>query len=438
MDQDELDREILECARYDEFEELEEYLKAGANVNYQEEGTGNTALHKASANGNIECIKVLLRYGALYVPNNEKNTPLHWAALNAKNDIIKLIFDHYSDTIDVLAQNSFGRSIMTEAFTSNNSDTIELCLSHQSATEERLIPSGNRADVKTNIDDDDESQEMDGAAAADDAAVTHCMMFNNNIQVDIRELPITRADNPFGTEERPQDDTTGLGIWPASIIASRYLLSKSHLYHGKVVVELGAGCGLPSFACALDSTTPPSIVYCTDIHANTLNNCLFNLRTNVNRTVPSVFSTIDNSLPSINSQYPIQNSRMSINKVVWNDPSTYPDDKADVIIGSDLVYDRNILTVLVPTIKDMLNANGSFLYVAPMEGRAGMDMLYDTLVDNGFTCREFGLCPDELYSNPLHDNRSDDAKNVDVDDLFILHFYDLSTKKPHYLFWFTL
>lgn len=44
---EEMNEEILECARYGEEEELREYLAAGADVNYIDEG-GNTALHKGT------------------------------------------------------------------------------------------------------------------------------------------------------------------------------------------------------------------------------------------------------------------------------------------------------------------------------------------------------------------------------------------------------
>jgi Lysine methyltransferase len=41
---------------------------------------------------------------------------------------------------------------------------------------------------------------------------------------------------------------TGLGIWPAAVLLSRWLVEKQDLLRGKVVVELGAGCGLPALA----------------------------------------------------------------------------------------------------------------------------------------------------------------------------------------------
>lgn len=42
---EEMNEEVLECARYGEEDELREYLTAGADVNYTDD-SGNTALHK--------------------------------------------------------------------------------------------------------------------------------------------------------------------------------------------------------------------------------------------------------------------------------------------------------------------------------------------------------------------------------------------------------
>ena len=44
----------------------------------------------------------------------------------------------------------------------------------------------------------------------------------------VRELPITRADNPFGTDTAPEDDTTGLGLWPATVICARWACIPAH------------------------------------------------------------------------------------------------------------------------------------------------------------------------------------------------------------------
>jgi predicted nicotinamide N-methyase len=44
------------------------------------------------------------------------------------------------------------------------------------------------------------------------------------------------------------DHYVGLGIWPASILMARMVIANKDIMRNKVVVELGAGCGLPSIA----------------------------------------------------------------------------------------------------------------------------------------------------------------------------------------------
>lgn len=248
----EANNELLQCARYGESEDLKELLVLGANVNYQDE-SGTTALHKAAANGEVECMIILKQQGANHVSNAQGNYPLHWAAQNGKFGAVKYLIDNYED-IDMLVQNSFGRSILTEAFQSQNTDVIELCLSHSSATEEKLMPSTTTTNTNDTNTSDDTSPTQN---ATDTNAITHYMKFTTDLNtpnplpiLTIRELPIERADNPFGTDHIPEDDTTGLGIWPASIIAARWVTSirNKGLFKDKTVVELGAGCGLPGLA----------------------------------------------------------------------------------------------------------------------------------------------------------------------------------------------
>lgn len=80
---------------------------------------------------------------------------------------------------------------------------------------------------------------------------------------------------------------------------------------------------------------------------------------------------------------------VSVRKVDWGDGSTFPLGGAgavDVLIGSDLVYEDRILRLLVPAVYNMLPLGGHFLYVAPIEGRQGMDALEAALTAFGFTC----------------------------------------------------
>jgi uncharacterized protein len=283
MNQEKLNQEVLECSRYGEDEDLRAILAAGGHVNHIDHA-GNTGelitltqtcyvlhatgisstladipcsgLHRASANGHVSCINVLLDHGAQHITNASGNYPIHWAAQNGQFEALKTLLSRCPDC-DVLAQNSFGRSVMTEAFDSKNQDVIEICLSHPSAAEDRML-SNTAKDVSKDSIKEEENEDEDAAnASSSDAeaeAIHHEFNFNPNLSsqlIKIRELPIARADNPFGSDARPEDDTTGLGIWPASLLAARWLAMSRELrilIQNKVFLELGAGCGVPGIA----------------------------------------------------------------------------------------------------------------------------------------------------------------------------------------------
>ena len=317
-------------------------------------------------------------------------------------------------------------------------EILELCLSHSSASDDKLMApiKGKMGTVEEDNDDDDdidiEKHEVVHKMnlSIDQASLDDCIM--------IRELPITRADNPFGSEESPEDDSTGLAVWPASIILARWAALKKELIKDKVVIELGAGCGLPGLAAARYAEA--RLTYITDIHDPALRNATYNVQLNSAKDVAneSVFSSMIPEQNGIYCQEYVQSvgkgsssaGVVQVCKVNWKDMDTYPPEKADVVIGSDLVYDVKILSILVPAVKTMLVDGGSFLYCAPDSERDGMNGLHVALEAVGLKCIEKLPCPDSLYNNPLVATQDND----DIGDLFILHFYDMSIKKPHTLY----
>ena len=439
MSLEEMNAELVECARYGEDEALRAYLAAGADVNSKDAG-GSTALHKASANGEVECLMILREFNATYGANDGGNYPSHWAVQNGRLDALKYLVDNYTE-VDMLKKNGQGRSTLTDAFTRGDEAILEVCLSHDSATEEELIRT-RAGPQSTNTDDDDDDANAgtvfragQGSGTEDAAvanAILHTMKLGETNVLKVRELPITRADNPFGTDIRPEDDTTGLALWPATVICARWVAQEAALLSGKVVVELGAGCGLPGLAAALYGA--PKSVYITDIHEPTLSNANHNVRLN-----------------DLSSDNDGMGPKTEVLNVSWTDPSTYPPEKADVLLGSDLVYDNGILSVLCPAVKTMLKDEGIFLYVAPDDGRAGMTGLISALLEHGIECVSQSPCPEELYQNPLcglskaaaesggtieQGSRAVDEDEVDTSDHFVLHFYDLARKQPHTLYRF--
>ena len=71
------------------------------------------------------------------------------------------------------------------------------------------------------------------------------------------------------------------------------------------------------------------------------------------------------------SEYSYQ-CEVNVSKINWTDPSTFPTEPIDVIIGSELVYDKDILPILVPVIQCLLVEGGQMLYCCPDTDRAGM------------------------------------------------------------------
>ena len=119
-----------------------------------------------------------------------------WSAQNNQIEATKFLISNYD--VDMLIKNIYGRSILTEAFKSGNSELIDLCLSHPSASEENLL----RTDPST-----DENTTKNPEANA----VTHILKLkSSDVTINIRELPITRADNPFGGANDPENDSTGI------------------------------------------------------------------------------------------------------------------------------------------------------------------------------------------------------------------------------------
>ena len=160
---------------------------------------------------------------------------------------------------------------------------------------------------------------------------------------------------------------------------ARYAIAKKELLKDKVVMELGCGCGVPGLAVGknlvwfnwlilinfllfcfililLARYCEAKRVYLTDIHQPTIDNLQFNLELNNMSTSSSSDLSISESLsptePSVIGQL-----------VNWCDPSTYPPEPVDVLIGSDLVYDVNILKILVPAVSVMLCEGWVIIFV---------------------------------------------------------------------------
>ncbi|KAI2491575.1 hypothetical protein MHU86_22980 [Fragilaria crotonensis] len=393
--------ELLEAARFGEIDVVRALLSTFDNNNDDSnnstilqttDDSGTTALHKACANGHTSTVQLLISCGAQFVKNQSGNTPLHWAASNGHHEVVAVLLEHYKD-IDVLERNEFGRSALTEGFGSKSTETAKLLLEHDSASEEKLLVGAKEVDeAEQQLDDNNDNDApnvLRNKKIKKSESIVHDFAFlpETDIICKIRELVI--ADDPFG--DAPVHDTTGLGVWCASLVMARWMADIAPAFQNKTVVELGAGCGVPGLALAKHGSLQSMLV--TDLNPQTVENLRFNVELNNLGHMASA-STID-----------------------WDDASTWPE-PVDTIIGSDLIYSKSIVPLLKKVIHGLLQPGGTFYYVAPDTGRDGLDQFLQEIQEEGFVQVSRTNAPPKYHENPL--------ASKDEEECY-LHFTDLSS-----------
>ena len=396
----ECEEEMLTASRYGDIDVVRAILQIHRQLHKCKDDQGSTPLHKAAANGHVSTVDLLLKVGAdPSVTNAAGNTPLHWASANGQEKTVELLLKQQN--IDVLQQNKFGRSALTEGFSSEKTEVVKSLLEHNSATEERLVQG-------TNVSGGDE----EGENSPKSSEITHDLVFQG-IEFHARELAIAESDkDTILGQANPADDTTGLGIWAASIVLAQWLVEK--VKDGSMggekeerIVELGAGCGIPSLALATalsaqnETAKQSAQIYATDFNPRTVENLQHNIHLNEKK---------------LNEATQLTGMVMD-----WKDPSTWPKEPVDCVIGSDLIYQSDMVPLLVNTITGLIKAKGAgkFLYVARADGeRQGHVEFMDRMEAAGFEKSEVKAPEVFTHANPL---ASQD------DDLCFLHFNELKS-----------
>jgi len=172
----------------------------------------------------------------------------------------------------------------------------------------------------------------------------------------------------------------------------------------------------------------------TDLNADTVRNLKHNIALN-----DPVYRK-----PNQKKRYKrVWNEQVTALCMNWEDESTWPSQRVDYIVGSDLVYQKSIGPLIQNVVNGLLKDNGSFFYVCPEEGRAGLDYFLDKMTGSRnkietashrstkmeadtFKCVKKEIAPDAYKYNPLHNGDDEDA---------FLHFFELPVTN-YYLYEF--
>eukprot|EP01066_Platyproteum_vivax_P006495 Platyproteum_vivax@DN2283_c0_g1_i2.p1 len=311
--------EMVECARFEELEEMCALLdNESVPIDFQDK-YGNTALHMACANGHTRIVCELLKRGAKLLKNEAGNNPLHWAVENGQKDCVRLLLKSLKDS-DVMEENEFGKSAVTLAFQQGDLDVTQQVLEHPSAA--KLEEEADKTDAKLD-------------------SVTHTFDFGEKSVLCGEVASRCYIDSFKNVEDAELKDSTGMHLWSTAVVMAHWLQTPTvkSLLHNKHLLELGAGCGLVGLTA--HCTCAPASLLLTDLFPDTLTN----LQTNAQ----------------------LNNADVEVDKLDWLKDDTWPrkgDElrQFEVVLGSDLIYDAQQIPLLINVLDNLLMCGGTFLY----------------------------------------------------------------------------
>lgn len=126
-------------------------------------------------------------------------------------------------------------------------------------------------------------------------------------------------------------------LWPSAIAMSQYILEHSSMLKGKKIIEIGAGLGLPSIVASKFAAS----VLCTDYIPESIDFAQANFKLN---QIPDDVYTCE--------------------ILDWRDCSHFTE-KYDIIIASDVAYDRAAMEDLEKCIRHLSHSNTISLLSEP-------------------------------------------------------------------------
>lgn len=181
----------------------------------------------------------------------------------------------------------------------------------------------------------------------------------------VEEQPVTVRQTSFGCGK------LGATVWPSSLALCLHLAAYPQRVRGRRVLELGAGCGLPSRLCV--DVLGADAVLATDFWELNEQGVSEDDR---KEPIPA-------RLHGINLEYNVQGGGAQVQRVDWHDADTVADAKsfgADLIVGSDLVYYPSNVQPLIDTLQALMTEEGGAseaLLIAPLPPQAERTALPD-------------------------------------------------------------
>ncbi|CAB4069555.1 EEF2KMT [Lepeophtheirus salmonis] len=169
--------------------------------------------------------------------------------------------------------------------------------------------------------------------------------------------------------------TTGLTSWQGALMLTDWFVINNKILKGKRIIELGSGVGL--LGIHLLKTCPDILEYTfTDTHHNVLNFLNYNIHLNLTQT-PTYYR--------IQKDNPEKDS-VSLRKLDWNTGlPKYNLREFDVILGSDIVYERSLIPPLVGVLKTAMDIDSKRrAYIACTErSQTTLDIFETEILNNG-------------------------------------------------------
>ena len=159
---------MLMSARGGDLDAVKECLTEEVPINFQDTEMSNSALHLAAANGHQPVVEYLLDAGAdINLQNQSMNTPLHWACLLGRIDIVKVLCDWHNKKpdsgvkADMNLKNSYGRIPMEEALQSGQTEIAEFLAPLTKLEDDKLYSTINEGQIYKEEDKNDDVKPTD-------------------------------------------------------------------------------------------------------------------------------------------------------------------------------------------------------------------------------------------------------------------------------------